>query len=85
MRYSEFLYNCSVRTGLSVKFIKSIADIMFEEIILQLAHGKKVKIAKFGTFDLRRRSIGNSAGYIKLTQTKLVKTIFNLLKKNKKE
>lgn len=85
MSYSRLLYICSVRTGIPIKFVRLIADTLFEEILLQLTYGKAVKVAKFGTFTIGSRSNSKNAGYIKLKQSRLVKKLFNIVKQYTKE
>ena len=45
--------NLSKKTGLSVKFIEGYIDKLFDEILVELASKKKLKIKNFGSFSVK--------------------------------
>lgn len=82
MKYSEFIKKCSLRLGLPEPQVKMISNCIFEEILISISNGFKVKIIKFGTFELKQRANAKiSCGYIKVTQHRLVRNLFKMFKK----
>jgi nucleoid DNA-binding protein len=80
MRHSDLLQKCADRTGVSLPVVKLVVTTLFEEILIALSLHKRVKISKFGIFELRKKKNSESAGYIKISQVRLVKKLFELLK-----
>jgi nucleoid DNA-binding protein len=83
MRHSELIKRCSSRTGIAEKQVKLVIKCFFEEILFALSAGESVKVAKFGTFERRYRVNSEGAGYIKVTQSRLVKRLLGLFDKIK--
>jgi nucleoid DNA-binding protein len=78
MTHDALIKTLSIKLGLPVKTLKAISSAIFEEIVLALCDGEKVKIPRFGTIEIRKRSNSPNVGYIKLVQSRLVKRMFNL-------
>lgn len=83
MRYSDIIKKCSLQAGIPEKTVKLVVSCFFEEVLLVLSAGESIKVAKFGTFERRYRANCEGAGYIKVTQSRLVKRLLGLFDKIK--
>lgn len=77
MKFSALLDRCVQRTGLSKGVVVQVATALFDEILLVLCEHSSVTIPRFGKIELRRRKNSKNNGYIKITQSRLVRGLFN--------
>ena len=83
---SDIIVNTTRKTGLPKKQVAITIETFLEEILLGLAKNSKVKISRFGSFELRKRlNGGNSPGYIKFKQSRLAQKLFRLIIGRKKD
>lgn len=78
MRFSTLVTRCSTRTGISKRVVAQIATALFDEILLILCEESFIKIPRFGKIEIRQKRGSKNAGYLKITQSRLVKKLFNL-------
>ena len=85
MTYSELVNTVAIKLGMQNKSVDLIASALFDEKVLGLCNGENVKIPRFGTLEKRCKKNSPNAGYIKIVQSRLVKRLFNLVKKQAEE
>jgi len=77
---SDIVSNTAHKTGLPKQQVVITIETFLEEILFELAKNSKVKLSRFGSFELRKRvNGGTSPGYIKFKQSRLAQKLFRLI------
>jgi nucleoid DNA-binding protein len=84
MQFSALLERCSARTGLPKRVVAQVATALFDEILLILCEESSITVPRFGKIELRHKKNSKNVGYLKITQSRLVRKLFNLAKSFKK-